>query len=50
MNGVLNYGTNHFGKQQFDFNLNGSIGKDLFYSGSIYQNFDPGSFKLRFAQ
>lgn len=50
MNGVLNYGTNHFGKQQFDFNLNGSIGKDWFYSGSIYQNFDPGSFKLRFAQ
>ena len=48
MNGVLNYGTNHFGKQQFDFNLNGSIGKDWFYSGSIYQNFDPGSFKLRF--
>lgn len=47
MNGVLNYGTNHFGKQQFDFNLNGSIGKDWFYSGSIYQNFDPGSFKLR---
>lgn len=49
-NGVLNYNTNHFGKQQFDFNLNGSIGKDWFYSGSVYQNFDPGSFKLRFAQ
>ena len=30
--------------------MNGSIGKDWFYSGSIYQNFDPGSFKLRFAQ
>ena len=26
-----------------------SIGKDWFYSGSIYQDFDPGSFKLRFA-
>lgn len=49
-NGVLNYATNHFGKQQFDFNLNGSIGKGWFYSGSVYQNFDPGSFKLRFAQ
>lgn len=49
-NGVLNYATNHFGKQQFDFNLNGSMGKGWFYSGSIYQNFDPGSFKLRFAQ
>ncbi len=22
-NGVLNYNTNHFGKQQFDLNLNG---------------------------
>ena len=49
-NGVLNYNTNHFGKQQFDLNLNGRLGKDWFYSGSIYQNFDPGSFKLRFAQ
>lgn len=49
-NGMLQYNTNHFGKQQFDLNLNGSIGKGWFYSGSIYQNFDPGSFKLRFAQ
>lgn len=49
-NGVLNYSTNHFGKQQFDVNLNGSIGKGWYYSGSVYQNFDPGSFKLRFAQ
>lgn len=48
--GILNYATNHFGKQQFDLNLNGAIGKGWFYSGSIYQNFDPGSFKLRFAQ
>lgn len=49
-NGILNYNTNHFGKQQFDLNLNGSLGNNWFYSGSIYQNFDPGSFKLRFAQ
>ena len=49
-NGTLNYNTNHFGKQQFDLNLNGAIGKGWFYSGSVYQNFDPGSFKLRFAQ
>ena len=49
-NGILNYSANHFGKQQVDFNVNGSIGKGWFYSGSIYQNFDPGSFKLRFAQ
>lgn len=49
-NGLLNYVANQFGKQQFDFNVNGAIGKDWFYSGSVYQNFDPGSFKLRFAQ
>ena len=49
-NGTLNYNANHFGKQQFDFNLNGALGKGWFYSGSVYQNFDPGSFKLRFAQ
>lgn len=50
LNGVLNYNTNHFGKQQFDVNVNGNLGKGWFYSGSIYQNFDPGTFKLRFAQ
>lgn len=49
-NGVLNYNTSHFGKQQVDFNLNGRIGSGWYYSGSVYQNFDPGSFKLRFAQ
>lgn len=49
-NGTLNYNTNHFGKQQFDLNLNGAIGNGWYYSGSVYQNFDPGSFKLRFAQ
>lgn len=49
-NGTLNYNTNHFGKQQFDLNLNGALGKGWFYSGNVYQNFDPGSFKLRFAQ
>lgn len=47
--GILNYNTNHFGKQQFDANLSGGLGKDWYFSGSVYQNFDPGSFKLRFA-
>lgn len=47
--GIVNYNTNHFGKQQFDINLSGGMGKGWFYSGSVYQNFDPGSFKLRFA-
>ncbi|MDO5570873.1 MAG: TonB-dependent receptor [Bacteroidales bacterium] len=46
--GKVNYSTNHFGKQQFDININGNIGKDWFYSGSIYQNFDPGSTKMVF--
>lgn len=48
--GTLNYNTNHFGKQQFDLNLNGDLGNGWLYSGSVYQNFDPGTFKLRFAQ
>lgn len=47
--GIVNYSTNHFGKQQFDVNINGSMGKGWYYSGSVYQNFDPGTFKLRFA-
>lgn len=46
--GIVNYSTNHFGKQQFDANISGGMGKGWFYSGSVYQNFDPGSFKLRF--
>ena len=49
-NGVVNYNTNHFGKQQFDVNVFGALGKGWSYSGSAYQNFDPGTFKLRFAQ
>ena len=48
--GLVNYNTNHFGKQQFDVNVNGALGNGWYYSGSTYQNFDPGSFKLRFAQ
>lgn len=48
--GTLNYNTNHYGRQQFDLNLNGALGKDWYYSGSIYQNFDPGTFDLKFAQ
>ena len=46
--GVLNYKANHFGLQQFDMNISGGIGKDWLYSGSIYQNFDPGTFKIKF--
>lgn len=46
--GKLNYKANHFGMQNFDLNLSGGIGDNWLYTASIYQNFDPGSFKLRF--
>ncbi len=46
-NGTLNYKSNHFGMQEFSLNLNGDMGKDWFYSGSIYQDFDPGTFKIK---
>lgn len=46
-NGTLNYKSNHFGMQEFSLNLNGSMGKDWFYSGSIYQDFDPGTFRIK---
>lgn len=46
--GVLNYRANHFGMQQFDLNVSGGIGDNWRYSGSVYQNFDPGSFDAKF--
>lgn len=45
--GTLNYKSNHFGMQEFSFNVNGDMGRDWYYSGSIYQDFDPGTFKIR---
>ncbi len=45
--GTLNYKTNHFGLQEFSLNLNGSMARDLFYSVSAYQDFDPGTFRLQ---
>ena len=45
--GTLNYKTNHFGMQEVSLNLNGSLAKDWVYSGSIYQDFDPGTFKIK---
>ena len=45
--GTLNYKSNHFGMQEFWFNVNGDMGRDWYYSGSIYQDFDPGTFKIR---
>ena len=46
--GKLNYKANHFGMQNFDLNLSGGIGDRWLYTAGMYQNFDPGSFKLRF--
>lgn len=34
--------------QNFDLNLSGGIGKKWLYTAGMYQNFDLGSFKLRF--
>ena len=48
-NGTLNYKSNHFGLQEFSLNMNGDLGKDWYYSFNMYQDFDPGTFKLRFA-
>ena len=48
--GTLNYKTNHFGLQEISLNMNGQMAKDLFYSVSTYQDFDPGTFKLRSSQ
>ena len=46
--GLLNYQGNHFGWQQFDMNVSGPLGKELYYAATVYQNFDPGTFKLKF--
>ena len=48
--GTLNYKSNHFGLQEFSLNMNGSIGNGWYYSGSMYQDFDPGTFKIKSSQ
>ncbi len=45
--GILNYKANHYGMQQFDMNVSGGIGDHWLYTASVYQNFDPGTFKVR---
>lgn len=45
--GTLNYKSNHFGLQEFSLNLNGSLAKDWYYSANMYQDFDPGTFKIK---
>lgn len=46
--GVFNYRTNTFGCQNFDFGVSGAIAPGWLYTASVYQNFDPGYFKVRF--
>ncbi len=46
--GIVNYRSNHFGLQQFDMNVTGGIGDKWRYSGTMYQTFDPGTFKIKF--
>ena len=45
--GTLNYKSNHFGMQEFSLNLNGEVTDDWYYSANMYQDFDPGTFKIR---
>ena len=46
--GALNYQGNHYGWQQFDLNISGPLSRGYHYSATIYQNFDPGTFQLKF--
>ena len=46
-NGTLNYKSNHYGLQEFSLNLNGELPKNWFYSVNMYQDFDPGTFKIK---
>jgi hypothetical protein len=48
--GLVNYGVNHFGMQRFDMNISGKLAKELNYSASVYQMFDPGSAKLPYSE
>ena len=48
--GTLNYKANHFGQQEYSLNLIGSIGDNWFYSANMYQDFDPGTFKIGSSQ
>ncbi|TGX83127.1 TonB-dependent receptor [Palleniella muris] len=45
---ILSYKANHFGWQNFDMNASGGITDNLLFTASVYQNFDPGSFRLKF--
>ncbi len=46
--GKLKYQTNTYGAQNFDLNVSGKLARKTYYTLSAYQNFDPGSFDLKF--
>lgn len=48
--GRINYTANHFGMQKIDLNIISPLGKNWGYSGSIFQNFDPGSNDLKYVR
>ena len=48
--GNLNYKANHYGMQEFSFNMRGSMGSGWYYSANMYQDFDPGTFKVKSSQ
>ena len=48
--GNLNYKANHYGMQEFSLNMRGSMGSGWYYSANMYQDFDPGTFKVKSSQ
>lgn len=49
--GTLNYKSNHFGLQEISLNINGGDRKKgWLYSVGMYQDFDPGTFKIQASQ
>ena len=46
--GNINYTTNHFGMNKIDMNVVGPIANGWSYTGSVFQNFDPGTTDLKF--
>ena len=44
----VKYQLNSFLSQNFDINLSGKLAKKTYFTLSAYQNFDPGSFDLKF--
>lgn len=48
--GRIDYTANHFGMQKVDMNIVGPLSKGWDYSGSIFQNFDPGSNNLKYVK